>query len=438
MYRRAYGGLEHENGVDNDVDQAWPLPHGGNYSAAPQGGEVPIDDDDDDETPMSARSELSKTFDTEYHPTAARRAKRTGMQLLGQWSPDAEKEILFLGGLDMDEDDEDQQDEAKRRDHHHHYQQDLTYPYELEAIEAWYRDVQIDVHMATRHDDDDGDTHAPPAAVHHTETNEQNIQITILEDLHTPPSTSTQEQQQHRLLQQLRRTTPKLSPPPAARRRNPSSVVMAMGLKLQTDFNAGRSGSNQNPTPPATSPRRQPPPPAVAAALQERKLHLLIPAGNVKEGGGGGGKEQGEEDDEEEEEDEDEDLTARPKSAIAPTNGGNDDDSAAGVSPVVFRWGPTVGGCGGGGGGGGGISNIDMVLRDDWNEDGHERRQGRQLQGGDRDDKNEGHDDNNDDDDGVTGPMTPNGYDDISPITRGEWGFLMGAKAGKTVAVEMW
>ncbi|KAF5521774.1 hypothetical protein CGCA056_v006862 [Colletotrichum aenigma] len=24
------------------------------------------------------------------------------------------------------------------------------------------------------------------------------------------------------------------------------------------------------------------------------------------------------------------------------------------------------------------------------------------------------------------GPMTPNGYDDISPITRGEWGFLMG------------
>ncbi|KAK1827098.1 hypothetical protein QBC39DRAFT_267700 [Podospora conica] len=28
------------------------------------------------------------------------------------------------------------------------------------------------------------------------------------------------------------------------------------------------------------------------------------------------------------------------------------------------------------------------------------------------------------------GPMTPNGYDDISPITRGEWGFLMGGGAG--------
>lgn len=35
------------------------------------------------------------------------------------------------------------------------------------------------------------------------------------------------------------------------------------------------------------------------------------------------------------------------------------------------------------------------------------------------------------------GPMTPNGYDDISPITRGEWGFLMVGDAWKkTAAVE--
>ncbi|KAK1986997.1 hypothetical protein LZ30DRAFT_646769 [Colletotrichum cereale] len=37
-----------------------------------------------------------------------------------------------------------------------------------------------------------------------------------------------------------------------------------------------------------------------------------------------------------------------------------------------------------------------------------------------------------------TGPMTPNAYDDISPITRGEWGFLMGpggAGAGRTAPV---
>ncbi|OAA44826.1 hypothetical protein NOR_03580 [Metarhizium rileyi] len=36
-------------------------------------------------------------------------------------------------------------------------------------------------------------------------------------------------------------------------------------------------------------------------------------------------------------------------------------------------------------------------------------------------------------------PITPNGYDDISPITRGEWGFLMvnnAFRGGRTVAVE--
>lgn len=37
------------------------------------------------------------------------------------------------------------------------------------------------------------------------------------------------------------------------------------------------------------------------------------------------------------------------------------------------------------------------------------------------------------------GPMTPNGYDDISPTTRGEWGFLTADDAfqsGRTVQVE--
>ncbi|KAJ1337592.1 pre-mRNA 3'-end-processing factor FIP1 [Microdochium nivale] len=60
---------------------------------------------------------------------------------------------------------------------------------------------------------------------------------------------------------------------------------------------------------------------------------------------------------------------------------------------------------GGGGGGGGG--------------NGNERRQSEKL-----------------------GPMTPNGYDDISPITRGEWGFLF-ARDGtwddkRTAPVETW
>ncbi|KAB5570094.1 hypothetical protein GE09DRAFT_1170954 [Coniochaeta sp. 2T2.1] len=39
----------------------------------------------------------------------------------------------------------------------------------------------------------------------------------------------------------------------------------------------------------------------------------------------------------------------------------------------------------------------------------------------------------------AAGPMTPNGYDDISPVTRGEWGFLFQGETwrnGRTVAVE--
>lgn len=37
------------------------------------------------------------------------------------------------------------------------------------------------------------------------------------------------------------------------------------------------------------------------------------------------------------------------------------------------------------------------------------------------------------------GPVTPNGYDDISPVTRGEWGFLLkndGWKGGRSAIVE--
>ncbi|KXJ97569.1 hypothetical protein Micbo1qcDRAFT_156496 [Microdochium bolleyi] len=40
------------------------------------------------------------------------------------------------------------------------------------------------------------------------------------------------------------------------------------------------------------------------------------------------------------------------------------------------------------------------------------------------------------------GPMTPNGYDDISPITRGEWGFLFSRDGSwddkRTAPVETW
>ncbi|KAH8805568.1 hypothetical protein F5884DRAFT_451455 [Xylogone sp. PMI_703] len=36
----------------------------------------------------------------------------------------------------------------------------------------------------------------------------------------------------------------------------------------------------------------------------------------------------------------------------------------------------------------------------------------------------------------LRGPMTPNGGDDISPVTKGEWGFLVGELGGRNVGVE--
>lgn len=39
------------------------------------------------------------------------------------------------------------------------------------------------------------------------------------------------------------------------------------------------------------------------------------------------------------------------------------------------------------------------------------------------------------------GPLTPNGFEDITPVTKGEWCFLMvgeGWKEARTAAVETW
>ncbi|KAI1074723.1 hypothetical protein F5B20DRAFT_429721 [Whalleya microplaca] len=97
--------------------------------------------------------------------------------------------------------------------------------------------------------------------------------------------------------------------------------------------------------------------------------------------------------------DEDGDRTARPV--------------AQGASSFVFPWNSSGGGAGQGGGGGapGGASIDEMMLSP------CELRQSQHL-----------------------GPMTPNGYEDISPVTRSEWGFLFKndgwTQAGRTAAVE--
>jgi hypothetical protein len=113
--------------------------------------------------------------------------------------------------------------------------------------------------------------------------------------------------------------------------------------------------------------------------------------------------------------DEDGDLTARPRSAIH-------------ASFASLRWTATLAngisidemllhGVDSGGGGGGGGS-IRQHRRGD-SGGGEEMRQLPSPQAQER-----------------VGPTTPNGYDDISPITRGEWGFLMFGK-GRVAGVEM-
>ncbi|KAK4190070.1 hypothetical protein QBC35DRAFT_111081 [Podospora australis] len=95
--------------------------------------------------------------------------------------------------------------------------------------------------------------------------------------------------------------------------------------------------------------------------------------------------------DEEEEEEEEEALTARPQSAIkrssSPTTSQNH---------PVLKWNS--------------ISIDEIMLHGGGSKQSLEER---------------------------VGPMTPNGYDDISPITRGEWGFLMGGQPLKRGRVEM-
>jgi hypothetical protein len=104
---------------------------------------------------------------------------------------------------------------------------------------------------------------------------------------------------------------------------------------------------------------------------------------------------------EEEEEEEEEELTARPHSAIK--------------SFATMRWNSNIMNSGLGTG-----VSIDEMLHGGGR--GGESVWGQQMQ---------------QHLDARVGPMTPNGYDDISPITRGEWGLLMVQKSGRTVNVEM-
>jgi hypothetical protein len=325
MYERAYGGIERESGVENDVDPvpAWPLAESSR-------------DSDDMEQSLAKRMGMSLPGDGGVGDSDRPREEpnsRTETPIL-DLTDAMDKEIL-LSTADLSLEDQ----------------------LELGEIEDWYREMQsqsdasaVEIHPLRSH---------PAAAA----TAVVVIPPPPSSPPPPPPTTATFKDRPWRRheelsVEELRRTTPKLRPAPPGR---------SLALKLQTTFDK----------------------PLCSSRNQLSTKHLQPQAGK---------SEQGQEDEDEEE------LTARPRSAIK--------------SFANVRWTATSNGI-----------SIDEVVHGDG---------GRQLHHDDSDVSHRGshllHPQESEDE--RIGPMTPNGYDDISPITRGEWGFLMFGK-GKTAKVEM-
>lgn len=335
MYARAYGGVDGEAGVDNDMD-ATPTEERWAVELPTPEREVTKTQERQRQSPLS--------FVGTPHPLR-------GNMSFDRWSAD-EKEML-----------EDSWDDQRKED-----------DVEIDAIEAWYREVQlqpIEIHIEQQ----------PPAEA-----------SVVVKPLPPPPPPKPQSPPQLQIRidspgANTSNTSPKLTTPPPGR---------ALALRLQTTFDKTSK-------------------PKAAPLLQPQPIIRL-------------------------ENQDDEDLTARPLSAImaAPRqlipppppvhhnlsirrDMGDDGDqtarpvSAVPVQPPWMKWGPM---------------SIDGIMRGSQAADTRsgllDPRVGfhhnelspiSPIQHGD-------------------GPTTPNGYDDISPITRGEWGFLMATKP-KTARVEM-
>lgn len=337
MYERAYGGIERESGVENDVDPTpgWPLPERQRISVLTE-----------QTMTKGARMSVRRSRQTETAPSPQRREPAIQTQI-ADLANALDKEILLSGDL-LPEDQS-----------------------ELDEIEAWYREIQqqqndmpsettIEIHPLRSH----------PA---------ENIPAVV--EILTPPSSPPPppptsatyrnrpwHQPEEPTLSEMLRTTPKLRPAPPGR---------SLALKLQTTFEkpargSGSGGKKQILKPVATKPQAQ--------TTTEPAIEPV--------------QEEGEDEEEEE-------LTARPHSAVK--------------SFANARWTTSNGGANGG-------MSIDELMLHGGPAGGESGRESGshlqvQPQGDDR-----------------VGPMTPNGYDDISPITRGEWGFLMFGK-GKTAGI---
>ncbi|KAL2134739.1 hypothetical protein VTI74DRAFT_10981 [Chaetomium olivicolor] len=358
MYRRAYGGIEEEDGLVNDVDPdpAWPLTASNRCSG-----------------------ETVRTW-----------PKRMGI-MLPHRKPDAPNEqdvpepqavtpvVDVPDSLDKEAVFTDSRSGTEMDDHS-----------EISDIEAWYCQIHdrisaIKVDPLRSH---------PPKAIAVTKPTTPAPPTTTKaapspppKSLTPPPPPPTTASPQPKPwlrideadLEEMRRSTPKLRPAPPGR---------ALALKLQTRFET-----------PLTEIKRRSTATTTATSVEQRRSPSKLAAANE-------GKEKVEE---KENEDGDGDHTARPTSAVK--------------SFASARW--TGTGVQGGIGNGNGMSTIDQMLHGGGNKQvGSEAGDDRLVLPLSPQSPQE-----------RIGPMTPNGYEDISPITRGEWGLLMSGK-GKRGGVE--
>ncbi|KAL2156154.1 hypothetical protein VTH82DRAFT_899 [Thermothelomyces myriococcoides] len=388
MYERAYGGTEKESGVENDVDPASGLPSpeskkGSEIIKQRMAGRRP-----DRITDPPRRREPQREPELKQEPKPDTRAPTLYL------TETLDKEVL-LSTADLYPDDQS----------------------ELDEIEAWYREI------LPQQRDVDG---PPMVEIHPSQSNPHMTTSTATPAVEVrpatpptppppPPTSATYRgrpwnESKEPSLSEMLRTTPKIHPAPPGR---------SLGLKVQTTFDkpakggrgGGGGGSQQQPRAEKT-------------------------AGEQGKRTGRGGEQQRREKEEEEEEEE-EQLTARPQSAIKPfanarwmvTTTTTTAAAAATTTTAAAMTTTTTATAtaikGGNNDANGGMS-IDEML---YGAGGAGFRTGEcrppssssgsssSLLGG------------------RIGPVTPNGYDDISPITQGEWRFLMFGK-GRTARVE--
>lgn len=492
MYGRAYGGLDLESGVENDVD-SWPI----------QNKSVPTEPKDrtTSATPSPQYSEHDPLRQHPYKqtrfqpPPQPREQEQNSSIIMRNDTPVFErphhtqtpppeasledKEFLFdprLDDYDFEDDDDDLRDVLP---------EDLVAELkELDEIERWYRQVQINVDSTcstpipielpppspaavvavppSRVDVLPPPPPPPPimhiglstntpaaVVVSDSEVEESDVEQTDNEgDNDDEDSDVIHSESEFEELEE-RRATPRLAAPPvvvvpplpiaasaAGGGASNRPLIPMMNLRLQTTFEPKPKARRRSPTKNVDAHRRgmlvpTPPPlsPLSRNPLLTQNPLAQHPVTAVV---------QRFDDHEEEEDEEEEDLTARPKSAIVvshplaqywPQNNTNNNSPVAQHSQ--FQWTTAAIAAATG------LHSIDTIMTGgsaNNTTDGSSRNSGssshyhhriQTLRAEDR----------------RVGPITPNGYDDISPITRGEWGFFMNGgewgSGSRKAAVEM-